>query len=121
MITATAKVPYIEILGSFSKRRLELHPWNLQARGEFTRENIQWWLERDSRTIIEPLETDIVGDFHAVCGDIDIPWATEEARLVWEKVCGKPTIREKQLPLNLDDWCQHDWRARHPGRLPRRG
>lgn len=22
-------------------------------------------------------------DFHAVCGDIDIPWATEEAREVW--------------------------------------
>jgi len=24
-----------------------------------------------------------VGDFHAVCGDIDIPWATEEARLLF--------------------------------------
>jgi hypothetical protein len=26
-----------------------------------------------------------IGDFHAVCGDIDIPWDTEAGRLRWEQ------------------------------------
>ena len=43
--------------------------------GEFTRENVAKYLEICSGPEGLPIE-----DFHAVCGDIDIPWATEEAR-----------------------------------------
>ncbi len=70
---------YIEILGAVAMRRHELSKADLCFIGEFTRENISSWMERQR-------STDWVGflpveDFHAVCGDIDIPWATEEARL----------------------------------------
>ena len=69
---------YIEIVGAvYATRRHELTDFDLWAIGEFTRENISKWLERsnclDGWTGIYGCE-----DFHAVCGDIDIPWATEE-------------------------------------------
>ena len=44
--------------------------------GDFTRENIAKWLSRGNGG------TGIYGweDFHAVCGGIDIPWATEDGK-----------------------------------------
>jgi hypothetical protein len=71
---------YIEILAEFRISRHELGKAELCFIGEFTRENIESWLKRGNY-----LEVGIYGykDFHAVCGDIDIPWATEEARLCW--------------------------------------
>ena len=66
--------------------RHELRPDNLQAIGEFTRENIAKWLDSHDKHGIA-FETGVYGwkDFHAACDDIDIPWATEEARSVWTK------------------------------------
>ena len=70
---------YIEIMGAEAMTRHELHPFDLWAIGKFTRENILSWLERgnclDGWGGVYGYE-----DFHAVCGNIDIPWATEEAR-----------------------------------------
>jgi hypothetical protein len=69
---------YIEIVVAEATTRCELHPFDLWAIGEFTRENIVSWLERgnclDGWAGMYGYK-----DFHAVCGDIDIPWATEEA------------------------------------------
>jgi hypothetical protein len=98
---------YIEIVGSFSTRRTDLYPWNLHAIGKFTRENIQRWLENEAQIIHgpDPLAVDILGDFHAVCGDLDIPWATEKARLAWG--CEKPCDECGQ---------EHDWHGIPLGR-----
>jgi hypothetical protein len=71
-----SRINYIEILGPIASYRRELHPFDLWAIGEFTQENISSWLKRghclDGWVGIYGCE-----DFHAVCGDIDIPWATE--------------------------------------------
>ncbi len=68
---------YIEILATHTTYGGELRPFDLWAIGEFTRENIVSWLKRghcfDGMPGIYGFE-----DFHAVCGDIDIPWTTEE-------------------------------------------
>jgi hypothetical protein len=81
-----SQTAHIDVIGSFSMRRIQLYPWTTQAIGEFTRENIQKWLEYESAWNPEPLAGDLLGDFHAVCGDLDIPWATEEAKARWEKL-----------------------------------
>ncbi len=78
---------YIEILGAIGLWRRELSKADLCSIGEFTRDNVLAWMERQTGT-------DWVGilhveDFHAVCGDVDIPWATEEARSCWTKVLKK--------------------------------
>ena len=72
---------YIEIVGEhYSCMRHELTAFDLWAIGEFTRENIASWLKigncLDGWTGIYGYE-----DFHAVCGDTDVPWATERAKV----------------------------------------
>jgi len=66
---------YVEIVNDITMMyRRSLSKSDLSLIGEFTRESIARWLKSD--------RLDIYGftDFHAVCGDIDIPWATEEGR-----------------------------------------
>jgi hypothetical protein len=79
----TLERPYIETVGKFVLCRRELDKADLCFIGEFTRENISRWLDKGYW-----FEMGIYGyeDFHAVCGDIDIPWATEEARLCYAAV-----------------------------------
>lgn len=80
---------YIEILGAVAKSWRELNKAALCSIGEFTRDNISNWMEHQRNPNwfgLLPVE-----DFHAVCGDIDIPWAKEEsmvcysAKLPWWK------------------------------------
>lgn len=73
---------YIEIVGAVAVWRCELHSSDLCFIGEFTRENVLRWMENYN------FEVGVYGqeDFHAVCGDIDIPWATEKARLCWTRL-----------------------------------
>ncbi|HXP43102.1 MAG TPA: hypothetical protein VN833_22815 [Candidatus Acidoferrales bacterium] len=71
--------PYVEIVGGIGLFRHELSEADLSSIGEFTRENVLRWMNNHRGPDwvgILPIE-----DFHAVCGDIDIPWATEQARL----------------------------------------
>jgi len=77
---------YLEIIGEFSERSEELSGCDLEAIGEFTRENIQSWLKRRSRSISgpDPLEGDLLGDFHAVYRGIEIPWAMEDSKSIFE-------------------------------------
>jgi hypothetical protein len=72
---------YIEILGAVMKWRRGLTNSDLRQIGKFTRENVLAWMERQRST--DWVGTLPVEDFHAVCGDMDIPWATEEAKLFW--------------------------------------
>lgn len=51
-----------------------LHDSDLFEIGEFTRGNIERWLASYGGPCIECCG---VQDFHAVCGDIDIPWREE--------------------------------------------
>ena len=71
---------YIETVGKFVLCRRDLIAADLGLIGEFTRENISRWLDKGYW-----FEMGVYGyeDFHAVCGDIDIPWDTEEARLCY--------------------------------------
>ena len=67
---------YIEIIGDLSISRVNLNQLDLRHIGEFTRWRVAQWLHNRS-------QGNGISDFHAVCGDIDIPWDTEEARLAW--------------------------------------
>jgi hypothetical protein len=64
---------YIEIVAEFVTWRQELADWQLCSIGEFTREHV-------ARCLESQFEVGVYGwkDFHAVCDDIDIPWATKE-------------------------------------------
>jgi len=75
---------YIEFVGGVAVYRHELTDSELREIGRFTRGNVLMWLK--SHTTLDwdgflPIE-----DFHAVCGDIDIPWATEEAKATFTKI-----------------------------------
>ena len=78
------KPAYIEVVGGIGIWLRELASWNLREIGEFTRENVLRWME--SHTGPEWVGVLPVEDFHAVCGDIDIPWSTEKGRQVWSEV-----------------------------------
>jgi hypothetical protein len=70
---------YIEILDG---EMIYLSGADLCFIGEFTRENISAWLDRGPLSGYE--------DFHAVCGDVDIPWAKEDSTFPttrpWERI-----------------------------------
>jgi hypothetical protein len=89
---------YIEIAGAGVWDCRELQESDLQEIGEFRRANIAKWLENFGGLGWELLYP--IRDFHAVCDDIDIPWATEEARQGWAEVYpnGPP---EPHLPWNV--------------------
>jgi hypothetical protein len=66
---------YIEIRGGgLTCRRLELTHFERWLIGDFTRENIERWLHHRPGT--DWVGVAPVQDFHAVCDDIDIGWAT---------------------------------------------
>jgi hypothetical protein len=75
---------YIEFIGAVACGRHELEPHDLHQIGEFTRENVLKWTE--SHTGPDWVGILPVEDCHAVCGDIEIPWATEAARFHWTKL-----------------------------------
>jgi hypothetical protein len=79
----TLERPYIEIVSGIGVLRCELNKADLRFIGEFTRDNVSRWTY--SHTGLDWVGILPVEDVHAVCGDVDIPWATEEARLCWMK------------------------------------
>ncbi len=74
---------YIEIVGFELSTRRELSSNDLRNIGKFTRGNVTAWL--NSRTTPDWVEFSPARDFHAVCGDTDIPWAAEEAKRVFQR------------------------------------
>jgi hypothetical protein len=79
---------YIEVVGAAVMRRHDLDDDELRSIGKFTRENVLTWMDksRHSRNWADWIGVLPVKDFHAVCGGIDIPWATEEGKSLWMKV-----------------------------------
>jgi len=73
---------YIEIAGGIALEKRELQDSDVREIGKFTRENVLNWMNNN---LVWPNAEGIlpVYDFHAVCGDIDIPWATERMKSVW--------------------------------------
>lgn len=80
---------WIEFMSEGRCGRHELQAHELPQIGAFTRENVVTWM--DSHTEATWVGITPVMDIHAVCGEIDIPWATEEARLMWAKLFDKVT------------------------------
>jgi hypothetical protein len=72
---------YIEVVGAIATRRHDLNDWELRNIGEFTRENVAKWL--NSRTGADWVEYLPAEDFRAVCGDMEIPWASKEAEVLF--------------------------------------
>ena len=59
----------------------------LREIGKFTRENVLRWMESHKGVDwFDILTWGPIHDFHAVCGDVDIPWAAEESRRTYESV-----------------------------------
>lgn len=77
---------YIEYVGAQMADKLELVDSDLSRIGEFTRGNLSMWLRCRNGDLAWGLYATPIQDFHAVCDDIDIPWETEEARLIYKKV-----------------------------------
>jgi hypothetical protein len=73
--------PYVEVVGGIALSRHELSNADMRFIGEFTRDNVLRWM--NSHRGPDWVGMLPVEDFHAVCDDMDIPWATEEARLVY--------------------------------------
>ena len=67
---------YVEVVNDVILTRYELNDSDLRDIGEFTRRNVAGWLS--NRKTPDPYEGLPVKDFHAVCGDIEIPWAILE-------------------------------------------
>jgi len=51
--------------------------------GDLTRESVLKWMDGHTCHFGEILP---VEDIHVVCGDTDIPWATDKARKIWNEV-----------------------------------
>lgn len=96
------KKRYIEIVGEITVwGRRELTLWDVFCIGEFTRENVSDWLAND--TIKRGLLEDGFVDFHAVCGSQDIPWATQEARDIYNGQAMK-RVDLAHLPQQLQEY-----------------
>jgi hypothetical protein len=65
---------YIEILSEHVTGKNELSNFDLRSIGEFTRENIANWLKKRNSVFLV---------WMYACGDTDVPWAMEEAKLLW--------------------------------------
>jgi hypothetical protein len=70
---------YIEVMGERVIWSVKLTRWDRWRIGEFTRGNVADWLANYffKHHPLDPIRWPV--DFHAVCGDIDIPWTTKEA------------------------------------------
>lgn len=77
---------YVDFVGAICVSRIELDENTLREIGDFTRENIAAWLNGNHADWHNWIGVTPVEDFHAVCGDVDIPWATDNAKQVWNEV-----------------------------------
>jgi hypothetical protein len=74
---------YVEVVGEIwmpcttAAYRYELSVYDLENIGDFTRENVDAWLGTHAG------DFQSVADFHAVCGDAEIPWESEESELAY--------------------------------------
>jgi hypothetical protein len=79
---------YIEVVGAVTVWGVKLTRWDRWRIGEFTRENVFDWLSHYDRRHYGMDCCHYPEDFHAVCGDQDIPWADKESATIYEKWTG---------------------------------
>ncbi len=97
----TPSPAYVEVVSSTIRLRHDFCYRDLREIGEFTRDNVLAWMNAGAggwRTSWEAVG--IIEDFHAVCGDIDIPWADPEMAAVYvqaEKAWEEHRRRGKSL------------------------
>jgi len=65
---------------AMSTYRYELRDYDLENIGEFTRENVDSWLSTHAGDFSS------IKDFHAVAGDSEIPWKSEENELEYQDI-----------------------------------
>jgi len=88
---ATNPRAYIDYIGGIAVGRCDLTNSEIREIGEFTRENVLDWMEshRGPDWVgILPIE-----DYHAVCGDIEIPWKRAASRETWERIWNRAAMR----------------------------
>lgn len=91
-----AECHYIEIIGAlvgrprlFRRRktrilgRVELSEFDVREIGEFTKKNVARWMGTHGSP--DWVELFPIQDFHAVCGDKELPWDTEESKQRFQK------------------------------------
>jgi len=77
------RAAYVEVVGKIwmpmttAAYKYDLSDYDLENIGEFTRENIDAWLGTHAGDFSS------IADFHAVCGDTEIPWANEENEMTF--------------------------------------
>jgi hypothetical protein len=82
---------------------------DLKEIGEFTRQNIEKWLENFGGLGWELLYP--IRDFHAVCDDIDIPWATEEIKRRYAEAFPNGDLNSPPI-LPWNPWRSYDRKQR---------
>ena len=75
------RIAYVIVLGRIwmpmatASLRINLRDYDLENIGDFTRENVEEWLTANAGDFSQVL------DFTAACGDIEIPWGSEESEI----------------------------------------
>jgi hypothetical protein len=94
---AQAQFAVVQFKGCIGYGEFELSKEELREIGDFTRENILKWADTAEHDITW-VEIQTLRDFRAVYGDLEIPWATEEAKQEWDaaKKARTLTAEEKQ-------------------------
>jgi len=85
--------PVIEYAGYIGYGRHHLTQTELNEIGDFTRINVHNWMH--SHQGVDWVDILPVKDFRAVCGDTEIPWATEREKELWNDVQGKIVAAEE--------------------------
>lgn len=110
---------YIEVVGSVTAWSLKLTLWDRCMIGKFTRENVEMWLA--NHVGLDP--GFYPEDFHAVCGDIEIPWATKEGHDCYQRVMKLAEARrgERLFQVSKKGHDGHEDTGGWSGRFPKRG
>ena len=77
------RIAHVEVVGKIwmpmttAAYIYDLSDYDLENIGEFTRENVDDWLGTHAGDFSS------IQDFHAVCGDVEIPWQSEENEMTF--------------------------------------
>jgi hypothetical protein len=80
----SVRAAYVQVLGKIwmpmttAAYEYKLSDYDLENIGDFTRENIDDWLGTHAGDFSS------IKDFHAVCGEAEIPWTSEENEMEYQ-------------------------------------
>lgn len=82
-VMAKTRRAYVEVLGKIwmpattAAHSYQLTDYDLSNIGTFTRDSVEQWLAAHAG------DFQSITDFHAVCGEEDIPWKSEESEVAY--------------------------------------